>query len=199
MNRRESLRLLAIAPLAAQLEWSPFDISEARRKADAARAAGAFTPAFFSEHELETVRVLADLILPADERSGSATELGVPEFMDFMMTDRPSMQVPMRGGLAWLDLRSEDRLDSDFVNLTDEQQRSILDEIAYPEQADSENSHGVAFFTFFRDLTASGFWTTEEGMNDLQYMGNTYVQKWTGAPEAEVERLDLPRAPWEVI
>lgn len=199
MNRRESLRLLALAPFAAQLEWSPFDIREARRKADAARAAGSFKPAFFTEDELETVRVLADLILPADDRSGSATDLGVPEFMDFMMTDRPYMQVPMRGGLAWLDLHSEERFDSDFVDLTGEQQRSILDEIAYPDHADVTNSHGVAFFKFFRDLAASGFWTTEEGMNDLQYMGNTYVQQWTGAPKEEIERLDLPRASWDVI
>ena len=199
MNRRESLRLIALAPLAAQLEWSTFDIDRAREKAAAARAAGRFQPDFFNEHEYETVRVLVDLIIPADDRSGSATDLGVPEFMDFMMIDRPLMQLPMRGGLAWIDLHGQERFDADFIDLTDEQQRSILDEIAYPDEADPDNSHGVVFFNYFRDLTASGFWTTEAGMNDLQYMGNTYVQKWEGAPEAEIERLDLPRAPWEVI
>lgn len=199
MNRRESLRLIALAPLSAQLGWSPLDVERAQEKAVAARSAASFNPAFFTEHEYETVSVLADLILPADDRSGSATDLGVPEFMDFMMTDRPALQLPMRGGLAWLDLHSQERFDSDFTGLTDEQQHGVLDEIAYPDDADPDHSHGIAFFNFFRDLTASGFWTTEAGMKDLQYMGNTYVQQWEGAPESEIERLDLPRAPWDVI
>lgn len=199
MDRRESLKWIALAPLAASFEWTSLDVKHARAKADTARAAGRFAPDFFTEHEYETVRVLVDMILPADDRSGSATDLGVPEFMDFMMIDRPSMQVPMRGGLSWLDLHTRERFGVTFLDASDEQRRNVLDQIAYPDDADPELSHGVAFFTSFRDLTASGFWTTEEGMADLQYMGNRYVQEWTGAPEEEIRRLDLPRADWEVI
>lgn len=199
MDRRETLKLMGLASVGTAFSWTPFDLKRAHAKAAAARAAGSFAPEFFTEHEYATVRVLVDLILPADERSGSATDLGVPEFMDFMMMDRPVMQVPMRGGLAWLDLHMRERVGSTFLEATDEQRRNVLDEIAYPGDAPEALSHGVAFFTSFRDLTASGFWTTKEGMEDLQYMGNTFVQKWTGAPEEEIERLELPRADWDVI
>lgn len=197
MDRRESLKLLALTPFVFQ--WSRLDADLASKKAAAARTAGSFKAQFFTEHEFETVRVLVDMIIPADERSGSATDVGVPEFMDFMMIDRPAMQTPMRGGLAWLDTYAEERFEADFLGLAEDQRLQALDAIAYPEDADPELSHGVAFFTSFRDLTASGFWTTKEGMDDLQYMGNTYVHEWKGAPEEEIQRLGLEKAPWDTV
>ena len=152
-------------------------MAAAGRKAAAARAqadAGtAFAPEFFSEHEWATVRVLADLIIPADERSGGATDAGVPEFMDFMMLDRPTMQIWMRGGLAWLDVECQRRFERTFLDADDDQRTEMLDLIAWPERAADEHRHGVVFFNRFRDLTASGFWTTEMGIADLQYQGNT--------------------------
>ncbi len=197
MDRRESLKLLALTPFV--FTWSRLDAELASRKATAARAARRFQAQFFTDHEYETVRILVDMIIPADDRSGSATDVGVPEFMDYIMIDRPSMQTPMRGGLAWLDTYSEETVEADFADLSDEQRRAVLDAIAYPDDADPELSHGVAFFNSFRDLTASGFWTTMEGMDDLGYMGNTFVQEWTGAPDEEIERLGLSEAPWDTI
>ncbi|WP_456428508.1 gluconate 2-dehydrogenase subunit 3 family protein [Rhodocaloribacter sp.] len=196
MDRRESFKMIALAPLMAGFTWTGRDVERAREQTAAARAAGDFEPQFFTAHEYETVRILVDLILPADERSGSATELGVPEFMDFMMTDRPDMQTPMRGGLAWLDAHTHRRFGHPFAEATEDERRQILDEIAYPEEAAPEVAHGVAFFNRFRNLTASGFWTTKEGMEDLQYMGNRFVTKWEGAPEAEVKRLGLSFPDW---
>lgn len=197
MDRRESLKMIALAPLAAGFSWTSFDVEQAYRKAGAARTAGAaFEPQFFTAHEYKTVGVLADMILPADERSGSATDLGVPDFMDFMVADRSWMQVPMRGGLAWLDLHSRDRFGKAFVEGSEAERRGVLDEIAYPDDVADELSHGAAFFNSFRDLTASGFWTTKEGMADLGYQGNTFVLKWEGAPQEEIARLGLEPAPW---
>ena len=197
MDRRESFKMIALAPLMAGFTWTGRDVERAREQTVAARAAGDFEPQFFTAHEYETVRILVDLILPADERSGSATELGVPEFMDFMMTDRPDMQTPMRGGLAWLDAHTHRRFGRTFAEATEDERKQILDEIAYPEEAAPEVAHGVAFFNRFRNLTASGFWTTKEGMEDLQYMGNRFVTKWEGAPEAEVKRLGLSFPDWD--
>lgn len=197
MDRRESLKLLALAPFA--FTWTRLDAEFASQKANAARAAGGFRAQYFTDEEYEIVRMLVDIIIPADDRSGSATDVGVPEFMDFMMIDRPVMQTPMRGGLAWLDAFSDERFEAPFVDLSDEQRRDVLDAIAYPDDADPELSHGVAFFTSFRDLTASGFWTTREGMADLGYMGNTFVSEWTGAPDEEIDRLGIERAPWDTI
>ena len=137
------------------------------------------------------MRVLADLVIPKDERSGSATEAGVPEYMDFMMTDRPDGQVPMRGGLAWLDNEVYERLGKTFVAATPQEQTTILDEIAWPKKAKPEMSQGVAFFNMFRDMTASGFWTSKMGITDLNYQGNTFVAEWKGCPPEALQKLGV--------
>jgi hypothetical protein len=81
----------------------------------------AAAPIFFTPHEWETVRILVDLIIPRDDRSGSATDAGVPEFMDFIVNDQADMQDPMRGGLAWLDNECRDRFGKTFVDCSDVQ------------------------------------------------------------------------------
>ena len=191
MNRRESLKLVAAAPLAAGFTWTPTDVAHAQDKQQALSTAEPFAAEFFTDHEYETVRVLVDLIIPADDRSGSATDAGVPEFMDFMMMDRPAMQNPMRGGLAWLDHQCRKRFTKPFVECDDAQRRELLDEIAWPDTARPEMSQGVAFFNSFRDLTASGFWSSKMGVDDLQYMGNTFVREWTGCPQEVLDRLGV--------
>ncbi len=200
MDRRSSLKLVALAPLPfmAGCTWTTDDVEQAQQQAGAAHAAGDTSRQFFTDHEFETAGVLANLIFPADSRSGSATDVGVPAFMDFMMIDRPSLQVPFRGGLAWLDVHARRRFEKPFVEITDAQQRSILDEIAFPEDVAPEVKHGVAFFNRFRDLAASGFWSSKEGMADLRYMGNVGVHKWEGAPQAEMDRLGLTFTDWNV-
>jgi hypothetical protein len=193
MNRRQAIKLMGTASAAL---WTPAHALAARGKANAAiaqaaQAGGAFVPQFFTAHEHATVRLLVDLIIPADERSGSATDAGVPEFMDFMMIDRPSMQEWMRGGLAWLDIESLERFDRTFIDASEAQRTEILDAIAWPDRAPAELSHGVAFFNRFRDLTASGFWTTEMGIADLQYIGNRVVREWTGCPDEALRHVGV--------
>jgi gluconate 2-dehydrogenase gamma chain len=138
--------------------------------------------------------VLADLVIPKDERSGSATDVGVPEFMDFIMHDQPPRQTAMRGGLAWLDIECDRRYDKMFIGCAAAERTAVLDDIAWPQKTTSakpELSAGVAFFSSFRDLTATGFWTTKVGMADLQYMGNTYVAEWKGCPPEALAKLGL--------
>jgi len=137
------------------------------------------------------VSALVDLIIPRDERSGSATDAGVPAFMDFMMIDQPQRQIAMRGGLALVDRLSEDRLGKRFLDLADAGRRGILDEIAYTTNPDPGLSHAIAFFSSFRDLTASGFWSTKMGIQDLQYKGNTFVAEWEGCPDAALKKLGV--------
>jgi hypothetical protein len=132
-----------------------------------------------------------DLIIPRDERSGSATDAGVPAFIDFMLIDRPNMQTVIRGGLTWTDAECERRFGKTFVACTDAQRRELLDDIAWPKRARREMSQGVAFFNRFRDLTASGFWSSKMGVEDQRYIGNTYVREWTGCPDAALEKLGV--------
>ena len=196
ISRRSALKALGAVPVAAGFTWTPAEADEAHAQATEARktAAGrrtAFKPKFFTAHEYQTVSVLADLIIPADDRSGSATAAGVPEFMDFTMVDQPARQVAMRGGLAWLDAESQRRFDLPFVKAAPAQRTAILDDISsYGEVAPSLR-HGQAFFRGFRDLTASGFWTTKMGMTDLGYMGNTVVAEWKGCPPEQLKKLGL--------
>jgi gluconate 2-dehydrogenase gamma chain len=197
MNRRAVLKLLTSAPVAAGVALTDAEAQHAHVQAQAAREAArssgtAFKPQFFTEHEYQTVRSLSDLIVPKDERSGSATDAGVPEFMDFIMIDMPTRQVAMRGGLAWLDLESQRRFDKTFVGATDAERREILDDISTYGQIDPALSHGQAFFRSFRDLTSSGFWTSKMGIEDLGYMGNTYVAEWNGCPPEVLKKLELP-------
>ena len=189
MKRRDAVETMALAALATAFKWTP---AEARRVALLVKAAPVpFAPSFFTPHELETVRLLSDLIIPRDERSGSATDAGVPEYMDFMMMDRPDGQTPMRGGLAWLDNECTERFGKDFVTASDTERSAVLDDIAWPKKARPAMSNGVAFFNMFRDLTASGFWSSKMGVADLGYQGNTFVADWKGCPPEALQKLGV--------
>lgn len=198
LDRRAVLKLLAAASMAAGFTWTDAEAREAAvlaRDAQQKAAAGTpFTPAFFTPHEFATVRELADLVIPRDERSGGATDAGVPEFMDFMMIDQPGRQAAMRGGLAWLDHECHRRFDRPFIRCSAAEKTAVLDDIAWPDRARPEMSQGVAFFNSFRDLTASGFWTSKMGMEDLQFLGNRYVAQWNGCPDEVLKGLGLTKA-----
>ena len=193
MNRRDILKILLAAP-AATFSWTEAEAAQAVASAQAARAATTakpFVPKFFTATEFKLVRTLADIIIPKDERSGSASDAGVPEFMDFMMIDQPTRQIAMRGGLAWLDSECQERFDKTFLDCIETERTAVLDDIAWPGKARPELSHGVAFFNSFRDLTASGFWTTRMGIDDLQYMGNRSVARWNGCPPEALKKLGV--------
>jgi gluconate 2-dehydrogenase gamma chain len=148
------------------------------------------TEKFFTEHEMKTISVLADIIIPKDEVSGSATDAGVPDFIEFMVKDRPDNQTPLRGGLKWLDMQSNKRFEKSFVDCSSEQQIEIVDDIAYPEKAKPEMQQGVAFFNRMRDLTATGFFSTKMGWADMGYIGNA-PNKWDGVPQEILDQYGM--------
>jgi len=192
MRRRDAVQLLAVAPLAAAFRWAPESVREASALARAALGHGtAYQPKNFTPHEWDTVRLLVDLIIPKDERSGSATDAGVPEFMDFMLGDDPDLETPIRGGLAWLDHECDDRYGKTFVTGSDAERTGLLDDIAWPKKAKPEHSAGVAFFNSFRDLTASGFFSSKLGVQDLRYIGNTFLPEWKGCPPEALAKLGV--------
>ena len=198
MSRREALGLLSAVSLGLTLGCGPSSDGRAarvaRRLAEAGKAGAGDAPKFLTAHELDTVRVLVDLIIPGDERSGSATDARVPEFMDFMMADEatpPEARTAMRGGLAWLDVECNRRFGRPFTECEGPQRTALLDDIAWPARARAEMSHGVAFFNVFRDLTSSGFWSSKIGVTDLRYRGNVFVQDWTGCPDAALQQLGV--------
>jgi hypothetical protein len=139
-------------------------------------------PTFFDTHEMATITVLGDIIMPKDAVSGSASDAKVPAFIEFIVKDMPDHQVPVRGGLRWLDLHCYKQHEKAFIECTKAQQLSIIDEIAYPNKAKPEVAQGVSFFNKIRDLVTTGFYTSEIGVKDLGYMGNVPNQ-WNGVPD----------------
>jgi gluconate 2-dehydrogenase gamma chain len=206
ISRRNALKALGAVSAAVGFTWTPAEAEHAHQAATQARRARAaagspFKPRFFTVPEWATVRVLVDLIIPKDERSGSATDAAVPEFMDFVMlapavageSDTARRQTAMRGGLRWLDGECRRRFDKPFVGCTAAQRTEVLDAIAWPERAkgDPALSQGVAFFSSLRDLTASGFWSSKMGVEDLKYMGNVAYPNWDGCPPEALSHLGL--------
>jgi gluconate 2-dehydrogenase gamma chain len=152
---------------------------------------------FFTPHEMATIAVLCDIIIPADDVSGSATQAGVPDFIEFMAKDKPDFQTPLRGGLRWLDMQMTKRHGTAFKDCKTDQQIAMVDAIAYPAKAKPGMKQGVAFFTLMRNLTASGFYSSEMGIKDIGYKGNTPTQ-WNGVPDDVLKQHGLSYTPKEL-
>jgi gluconate 2-dehydrogenase subunit 3-like protein len=195
MSRRDAVQLLAALPLAAIMSWPSAEHERVRSFVDAALKSAAegtpYAPKFFTPAEFRAARILADMIIPRDERSGSASDAGVPEFMDFMMMDRPANQKWMRDGLAWLDAQSNTRFIKPFAEASDAQREQILNDIAWPARAPATMANGVSFFNSFRDLTSTGFWSSQMGVKDLRYIGNAFLPAWNGCPPAALRKLGV--------
>jgi gluconate 2-dehydrogenase gamma chain len=210
MNRRESLKHIALSSLGLAVmpaetsaaetfqssEIPEFDgdkkikIPNGRTEEEAIRDARLMKETFFTPHEMKTVTVLSDIILPADGTSGSASQAGVPAFIEFMMKDQPQHQTPIRGGLMWLDNQAMKRFSKKFVECGNSDQLKIVDDIAYPETAKKEMLQGVAFFNQMRDFVMTGFYTSEMGIKDLGYMGNR-ANNWEGVPDDVLKQFGL--------
>ena len=201
MDRRKYLKTLAVGSLGAttllqSCETPKQEVAQTpaftidRTPDELAREQKLLSETFFDEHEMKTIRILVDIIIPKDDVSGSATDAKVPEFIEFIVKDMPRHQTPMRGGLKWLDIQCMKRFTADFASCNSTQQIEMIDEIAFPEKAKPEMIQGVAFFNLMRDLAATGFFTSEIGIKDLGYAGNKPNQ-WDGVPQEVLDQYGL--------
>lgn len=190
LSRREILAGLAAAPAALILPQEGLD-----RAAEYAQAAlmseeqqpqgtppRPYEPRNFSTDEWRLVRSLVNYVISRDARSGSATDAGVPEFMDFILGEYRNNQQWMREGLSWINAECRRRFDNGWMSCSDAERREVLDAIAYPRRASEAVRPGVDFFTRFRNMTASGFWSSRIGVADIGYVGNRPSAKWEGTP-----------------
>lgn len=194
MDRRDSLKTIAIGSLSVTAFLSACNDKNlkagdevgnetiyGRTPEEAERDTKLNAEKYFTPSEILTITILSDIIIPADKNSGSASQAGVPSFIEFTVKDQPSYQVPMRGGLRWLDMQSLKRYNKVFAEISKVQQIEMVDLIAYPEQATPDMGPGVAFFNRMRNLTATGFFTSKIGIKDLGYVGNQ-ANAWDGVP-----------------
>ncbi|MDE3235954.1 MAG: gluconate 2-dehydrogenase subunit 3 family protein [Bacteroidota bacterium] len=147
-------------------------------------------PAFFTDHEMKTIIVLEDIIIPKDEISGSASDAKVHDFIAFIVKEKTELQTPLKGGLRWLDLQCLKRFEKPFISCDHQQQMQVVDDIAWPEKAKPELAQGVAFFNTLRNIVATGFYTSEMGVKDIGYAGNQPNQ-WNGVPDDVLKQYGL--------
>jgi hypothetical protein len=203
MNRRDSLKALTIGTFSTEVLLKACKPKDQNAEVATQKEGEADRPQnevdrnnklnadkFFTEHEMATITVLADIIIPKDDKSGSASDAKVPDFIEFMVKDIPEQQLPMRGGLRWLDMLMLNRHNNSFKDCNADQQLQIVNEIAYPAKAKPEMQPGVAFFNRMRSLTATGFFTSKMGMDDLGYVGNKPNQ-WNGVPDDVLKQYGL--------
>jgi gluconate 2-dehydrogenase gamma chain len=182
VTRRNLIHILGIAPAAAAAQAQ----GEHTHAAPPAPAKKAYQRKVFNDRQWLSVQVLCDLIIPADEHSGSATAAGVPEFIDDWLDFRAredgndDLSAGILGGLAWLDLEATRLFQKDFAAAAAAEQTQILDRIAWPARAADADRRWAAFVTHFRDLTVSGFFSSRMGVADLPYLGNRAVAEWKG-------------------
>lgn len=201
MDRRSSLKALALGSISGSLlldackqetaetpvSTSPspaensWDASSGRQPFEVKRDMKLLDEKYFTDHEMLNIGVLADIIIPRDDHSGSAGDAGVPAFIEFIVKDMPELKIPMRGGLSWLDYTSMNLYGNGFAECTRAQQIALVDQIAWPSRAKPEMTQGVHFFSLMRNLTATGFFSSKMGIADIGYMGNT-PNIWDGVP-----------------
>lgn len=147
-----------------------------------------------TDEEMRLVAALADVIIPADDRSPAASALGVPDYVNEFVSapGHEDNLIALRGGLAWLNRTARERFGAeDFPALTLAQKHEICDEICFEPDAPADLKPQARFFDQFRDMASTGFWTTEEGMRDLGYVGNIPLPSFDGPPPEVLEQLGL--------
>ncbi|HEX4170527.1 MAG TPA: gluconate 2-dehydrogenase subunit 3 family protein [Bryobacteraceae bacterium] len=192
LSRRGLFHIMGAVPAAAALAGGSVAFAQSHEhmhiaaEAQSATSGTDYKRQTFDDHQWETVKVLCDLIIPADERSGSATQAGVPEFLDDWIAYRTvqdnneDLKAQIFGGLMWLDRESNRQFEKAFAEASAEQQKQLLDRIAYPKKAAKEDRAWVHFFNEFRSLTVGGFFSSKTGVADLPYLGNVAVMHWQG-------------------
>lgn len=213
MDRRKSLKVIALTTFSSGLLLDACKQKDDKAPATAAGKDAALpydrmeeekeaheklvSQTFFTPHEMATIAVLSDIIIPADEVSGSATDAGVPDFIEFIVKDKPEFQTPMRGGLRWLDMQTARLYGKAFKDCQPAEKIAMVDAIAYPAKAKPEMKQGVAFFNLMRNLTATGFYSSEMGIKDVGYTGNV-PNRWDGVPDDVLKQYGLSYTPKEL-
>ena len=201
MDRRESIKSLLLGSVAGGLLLNSCDqpaekVTEkiweyqyGRNKKESAIDKVLLETTFFTPTEEVLVTCLANLILPPNEQ-GTIEEAGVLPFICFMMVDYPDFQLPMRGGLMVLNAKANKNFGLDFIHAEEAQQKSILDQMAFPIEGVEEQAQEVQFFSLLRNLVLTGYFTSEVGIKELDYRGNM-PNIWDGVPQEVLDEMGL--------
>ena len=196
LSRRELLRRTALVVAAAGVNAAGLDPAAAqlvhREAARRKSGPGGYTRQFFTDREYQIVARLSELIVPADERSGSAVDAGAPEFIDLLCAENTELARIYSGGLGWIDAWMRQRHGTSFLRSSAIQQTGLLDQLVAADTATDEPGiakpgeidAGVKFFQWIRKMAVDAYYTSEIGVADLGYQGNTALETYTVPAEA---------------
>lgn len=225
-SRRKALRQIGLSLMAAGLT-KEMDAQAGQHVHEAATAVakgGKYTPKLLSAHEYATVTRLSELVIPADEKSGSAVDAGAPPFIDLLCSQNEQLAVIFTGGISWLDAEMRRRAGKEFVTATAAEQTAMLDTIVAAERTVREQgaeealfarapqykgfstytvkpgtdlAPGVRFFDWARKLIVDAYYTSPIGIKDVNYIGNLAISKY----EVPQEAIDYAfnRSPFRIV
>jgi gluconate 2-dehydrogenase gamma chain len=170
-RRREMLAAMAAAALAG-----PLELSAAQAVHEAASEPA--RPKALTQHEFESLRKLCELIVPGASKGGAA------EFIDLLSSQNAEMLIIYTGGLAWLDFAMNREYSANFLSASAEQQKAMLDKIAYRRNETPDLAAGIRFFEFARRMTVDAYYTSAAGIKQLGYMGNKGMKDFKVPAEA---------------
>ncbi len=198
MQRRTLLQAVA-AVAAGAGRMSAQDSSHVHRQAAqiAAKNGGDYKPHLFTAHEFKTVSLLADLIIPPEGSEPGGAGAGAAEFIDLLAANNDKLKEIWLSGLGWLDHESRRRGGRNFVDLTSEVRKAILDDISFRKNTTPELAPGINFFSGARRMVVDAYFTSPAGVKALGYMGNTGTAEFK-VPKASLDYV-LARSPFKQV
>ena len=186
-SRRAILKSLTIGAAAGSvLKVIPLQAAEYAHHLieDEKSGAAAYTPKYFNPQQYKTLQALCEAIIPADEECAGALEAGAPEFIDLLTSENSDYQERLGGLIKWLDSTCTTRYGKAWLDCTPAQQKEVLDVVAYRNNAEHDDTLAdpVDYFSFLRNFTADGFFTSKIGIKYVGYKGNTFLTEFPGCP-----------------
>lgn len=183
ITRRDALRRLALTLGVAGIV-DRVAAQEVHQMATQAAAGGAYTPKGLTPHHYRTLERLTDLIVPVENGSPGAVAAGCAAWIDMLISENEQLKTTYTTGLAWMDAAMKERGAVDFVSASEADQSALLDRIAYRRNASPELDPGIQFFSWARRMTVDAFYTSEIGIRDIDYRGNTALTSYPAPTEA---------------
>lgn len=191
MKRRDSIKTLLVTSLASGLVLEGclpkekeiiyekvWKYQYGRTPEEKKRDLELLNKTFFTKDEIQKIKTLANLILPPSP-IGNIEQAEVIEFIEFIVKDVPSLKKTIRNGLYWIDDYCKNNFNKTFIESNQNEQKRVLDLVAFPKNNKTKEE---IFFSTFRDLVITGYFTSEVGIKDLGYKGNQ-PNIWDGVPE----------------
>jgi gluconate 2-dehydrogenase gamma chain len=181
LSRRDALRHLGIGVTATGAGMVSLEAAQHAHETVAQQksaAKGEYAPKYFTAHEYQTLRRLADLIMPG------SLDAGAPEFIDYLSSQNKEMGEIYTGGIFWIDTEMKRRHGATFVDAKPADQTALLDLIASRRNATPELAPGIHFFAWMRNMVVDAYYTSPVGVKDLGYMGNQAVSEFSVPAEA---------------